>query len=43
MDELQIVEKFEEFFRQFYEEELMKVVRKGKKALEVDFLKLDKF
>ncbi|MFH1229268.1 MAG: LAGLIDADG family homing endonuclease [Candidatus Aenigmatarchaeota archaeon] len=37
------VEQFEEFFRQFYEKDLMAVAAKGKKALEVDFVLLDKF
>ncbi len=38
-----MLNKFEEFFRYFYEEELLKAVKKGKKSIEVDFALLDKF
>jgi len=37
------LEKFEEFFRQFYEKDLLAVALKGKKSIEVDFSLLDKF
>ncbi|MDD5416720.1 MAG: minichromosome maintenance protein MCM [Candidatus Aenigmarchaeota archaeon] len=37
------VEQFEEFFRQFYESELMSAAAQGKKAFTVDFALLDKF
>ncbi|HIQ49878.1 MAG TPA: minichromosome maintenance protein MCM [Nanoarchaeota archaeon] len=43
MEESLILNKFEEFFRYFYEEELLKAVKKGKKSIEVDFSTLDKF
>jgi len=36
-------ERFEEFFRQFYAAELMKVAAAGKKSITVDFALLDKF
>ncbi len=36
-------EKFEEFFRQFYEKDLMSAAAKGGKSIEVDFGLLDKF
>ncbi len=36
-------ERFEDFFRQFYEHELLTAAREGKKALPVDFSQLDKF
>jgi replicative DNA helicase Mcm len=37
------LEKFEEFFRQFYEKDLLAVASRGKKSLEIDFSLLDKF
>ena len=37
------VEKFEEFFRQFYEKDLLAAAAKGKKSITVDFSLLDKF
>ena len=37
------VEKFEEFFRQFYEKDLLAVAAKGEKSITVDFSLLDKF
>jgi replicative DNA helicase Mcm len=37
------VEKFEEFFRQYYEKDLLSLAAKGKKSLIVDFSLLDKF
>ncbi|MEM7820346.1 MAG: hypothetical protein QW761_01965, partial [Candidatus Aenigmatarchaeota archaeon] len=37
------VERFEEFFRQFYMKELMTTAASGKKSLVVDFGLLDKF
>ena len=37
------VERFEEFFRQFYENDLMAAAAQGKKTLVVDFTLLDKF
>ncbi len=43
MEDGEIIEKLEEFFRYFYEEELLNLARKGKKSLEVDFATLDKF
>lgn len=43
MEDAEILSKFEEFFRYFYEEELLKAVKKGKKSIEVDFSLLDKF
>lgn len=43
MEDSIILNKFEEFFRYFYEEELLKAVKKGKKSIEVDFALLDKF
>lgn len=36
-------EKFEEFFRQFYEKDLMRAASKGEKFIIVDFQELDKF
>jgi replicative DNA helicase Mcm len=36
-------EKFEEFFRQFYEKDLLAAAAKGKKSIEIDFSDLDKF
>ncbi len=43
LTESEIREKLEEFFRYFYEAELLNIAKKGKKSLEVDFTKLDKF
>ncbi|MFQ6020847.1 MAG: minichromosome maintenance protein MCM [Candidatus Aenigmatarchaeota archaeon] len=37
------VEKFEEFFRQFYEKDLLAVAAKGGKSITIDFSLLDKF
>jgi replicative DNA helicase Mcm len=37
------VEKFEEFFNQYYEKDLLAAAAKGKKSIIVDFLLLDKF
>jgi len=37
------VERFEEFFRQFYEKDLLTLASEGKKSLIVDFNLLDKF
>jgi len=37
------VERFEEFFRQFYEKEMLTAARKGAKSFEVDFSALDRF
>ena len=37
------VEKFEEFFSQYYEKELLSLAAKGKKSMVVDFSLLDKF
>ncbi len=37
------IEKFEEFFRTFYEKDLLTTVLNGKKSVEVDFSLLDKF
>ncbi len=37
------VEKFEEFFRQFYEKDLLALASKGEKSLIIDFSLLDKF
>jgi len=37
------LEKFEEFFRQFYEKDLLAAALKGKKSIIVDFSLLDKF
>ncbi len=37
------LEKLEEFFRQFYEKDLLAVALKGKKSIEIDFSLLDKF
>jgi len=37
------VEQFEEFFRQFYEKDLLTVAAQGKKSVIVDFSLLDKF
>jgi DNA replicative helicase MCM subunit Mcm2 (Cdc46/Mcm family) len=37
------VEKFEEFFRQFYEKDLLAVASSGKKSIIIDFSLLDKF
>lgn len=37
------VEKFEEFFRQFYEKDLLAAASKGEKSIIVDFSLLDKF
>lgn len=37
------VEKFEEFFRQFYEKDLLAVAASGKKSVTIDFSLLDKF
>jgi replicative DNA helicase Mcm len=38
-----IKERFEEFFRCFYEKEILEAVRKGRKGVEIDFSTLDKF
>ncbi len=43
MEDGEIKQKLEEFFRCFYEKELLKAVRKGKRSIEVDFSLLDKF
>lgn len=37
------VERFEEFFRQFYEKDLLQAASQGKKSIEIDFSLLDKF
>ncbi|MEM5778192.1 MAG: LAGLIDADG family homing endonuclease [Candidatus Aenigmatarchaeota archaeon] len=37
------VEQFEEFFRQFYEKDLMAAAAQGKKSIVIDFSLLDKF
>jgi len=37
------VEQFEEFFRQFYEKDLLAAAAQGKKSITVDFSLLDKF
>ena len=37
------VDKFEEFFNQFYQSELMAASAKGKTSIEIDFTLLDKF
>jgi replicative DNA helicase Mcm len=37
------VEEFEEFFRQFYEKDLLAIAATGKKSINVDFILLDKF
>ena len=37
------LEKFEQFFRQFYDKELRDAARQGKKSIIVDFALLDKF
>jgi len=37
------VEQFEEFFRQFYEKDLLAAAAQGKKSIVVDFALLDKF
>jgi len=36
-------EKFEEFFRQFYEKDLLAVAAQGKKSIEIHFSDLDRF
>ncbi|MBI4015852.1 MAG: minichromosome maintenance protein MCM [Candidatus Aenigmarchaeota archaeon] len=36
-------ERFEEFLRQFYEQDLLTATREGKKSIAVDFSNLDKF
>ncbi len=41
--ESELKEKLEEFFRYFYEEELLKAAKLGKKSIEIDFSRLDKF
>src|SRR3972149_7498974 len=37
------IDKFEEFFRQFYEKDLISVAQEGKKSIIIDFSLLDKF
>ncbi|MEM5853456.1 MAG: minichromosome maintenance protein MCM [Candidatus Aenigmatarchaeota archaeon] len=43
MEREDIVEKFAEFLKDYYYDELVSVVSEGKKSLSVDFSKLDKF
>jgi replicative DNA helicase Mcm len=43
MEDEMILQRFEEFFRHFYEKELLKASEKGAKSIEVDFVLLDKF
>ncbi len=43
MERMLAQEKFEEFFRCFYEKEILKTVKKGKRSVEIDFSLLDKF
>ncbi len=43
MEKIIAQEKFEEFFRCFYEKKILKVVKKGKRSVEIDFSFLDKF
>ena len=43
MEEARIRDRFEEFFRYFYEKELLKAVKKNKKSIEIDFSLLDRF
>ncbi len=43
MEKMIAQEKFEEFFRCFYEKKILKIVKKGKRSVEIDFSFLDKF
>ncbi|MFH8119493.1 MAG: minichromosome maintenance protein MCM [Candidatus Aenigmatarchaeota archaeon] len=43
MEREDIVEKFAEFLKDYYYDELVSVVSEGKKSLSIDFSKLDKF
>ncbi len=43
MENADLLEKFADFFNEFYKDELTQLSMEGKKALEVDFSKLEKF
>ncbi|MDP7080438.1 MAG: hypothetical protein QF415_11145, partial [Candidatus Undinarchaeales archaeon] len=42
-DSEQVIQKFENFFNTFYNDELLRIVREGESSIKVDFRELDSF
>ena len=42
-DSEQVIQKFENFFNTFYNDELLRIVREGERSIKVDFRELDTF